>query len=391
MTGTSCDHSTGRALAALRRGVVPQLLVLMLTIAQSAAAAAANNRPILHRGVEIATEPRAARGAGWTARPSYPLAPGMAGIIAGSHNDALIAAGGANFPGRMPWEGGAKAYYDEIFVLLPGESAWRAAGRLPERRAYSAVVSAPDGVLAIGGENADGVRDDALWLKWDGNTVRIEHAPALPAPRTSPAAVVLDGRVFLAGGYAPGTVRASAMDFWSLELAQPATGWKPLPSWPGPARGQAVMAALDGAVYLFSGLNVVADAGGKPQPTYLRDAYRYRRDAWERLPELPLSAIAAPSPAPITAKPSRIFVLGGVDGRLVGKVPRDTRVPADILCFDVKSGTWRRFAEEWPDPVVTTPAVCFHDAWWFVSGEIMAGVRTTSVWSWQPDRLNEQD
>ena len=28
----------------------------------------------------------------------------------------------------------------------------------------------------------------------------------------------------------------------------------------------------------------------------------------------------------------------------------------------------------------------FGDAWWFVSGEIMAGVRTTTAWSWRIPR-----
>jgi N-acetylneuraminate epimerase len=363
-----------------------KLIILMLSIAQPAVLAASATKPVLSdRGVEIPMEPSATRGTAWTARPSYPLAPGMAGIIAGTHNGVLMAAGGANFPNRMPWDGGAKVYYDEIFVYVPGETAWRAFGRLPDRRAYAAVVSTSDGVLAIGGENADGVRPDVLRLKWEGGSVRIEQGPALPAPRTSVAAVALDGRVFVAGGYAPGTVRASAANFWCLDLADTKAGWQTLPSWSGPARAQAVMAAHDGAVYLFSGLNMIADAEGKPQPTYLRDAYRYRGGGWERLPDLPWSAIAAPSPAPIATNPARIFVLGGVDGRLVGKVPRDTRVPADVLCFDVGSDTWRRWAEPWPDPVVTTPTVWFRGEWWFVSGEIMAGVRTTSVWSWNPE------
>jgi len=48
----------------------------------------------------------------WTQRPAYPLAPGMAGIIAGAHGGVLIAAGGANFPDKMPWDGGKKIYYD---------------------------------------------------------------------------------------------------------------------------------------------------------------------------------------------------------------------------------------------------------------------------------------
>ena len=143
------------------------------------------------------------------------------------------------------------------------------------------------------------------------------------------------------------------------------------------------MAAVAGAIYLFSGIEIVQGLEGKPSVTYLNDAYRYRpQQGWQRLPDLPRSAIAAPSPAPVTCGVPRIYLLGGVDGRLVGKQPRDTRVPDDILFFDVGLNEWKTLPGRWPDPVVTTPAVKLGDEWIFVSGETMAGVRTSHVWSW---------
>lgn len=319
----------------------------------------------------------------WTRRPDLPVSLGRAGMIAGAHGGMLIAAGGANFPGKMPWDGGQKIYHDEILVLAPG-GTWRTVGRLPHARAYSATVSTANGLLIIGGENPDTIFQDSLLLRWDGEKVVVARGPALPAARTSPAAVVLDGNVYVAGGFGPGTVPQSTRDFWRLDLAQLDVGWKPLASWPGPTRAQAVMAALDGDIYLVSGLEMIVGADGKPKPTYLTDAYRYRRDVWERLPDPPWSAIAAPSPAPSTVLPARVFVLGGVDGRLVGKVPRDTRVPDHVMYFDVARDAWRTMNERWPDPVVTAPSVWFDNAWWIVSGETMAGVRTVSVWSWKP-------
>ncbi len=320
----------------------------------------------------------------WTRRPAYPLAPGMAGIIAGTHGGVLIAAGGANFPDKMPWDGGKKIYYDEIFVIAPGETAWRPAGKLPERRAYAACVSVADGVLVLGGENLDRLFQDSLWLRWDGKTVVIDKGPALPAPRTSQVAAVLDGSVYVAGGYVPGAVRVSSGDFWRLDLMQRDAGWRQLATWPGPTRAQGTIAALDGAIYLVSGLEMTTDAEGKAKPNYLGDAYRYRAEEWEKLPDMPWSAIAAPSPAPVSVNLGRVFVLGGVDRRLVGKVPRDTRVPDHMMYFDVATNAWKTLEERWPDPVVTAPSVQIGDAWWIVSGEVRAGVRTTSVWSWQP-------
>ena len=43
--------------------------------------------------------------------------PGLAGPYVGIDDDVLILAGGANFPEKLPWEGGEKVYYKEIFIL----------------------------------------------------------------------------------------------------------------------------------------------------------------------------------------------------------------------------------------------------------------------------------
>jgi N-acetylneuraminic acid mutarotase len=330
--------------------------------------------------------PRAAESRStWRSLRTFPQEPGLAGPLAGWHDGVLIVAGGANFPDVPLAAGGKKVWHDALHVLVPGEQEWRPAGRLPEPRAYGAAVSLPGGVLVAGGENSGKVFQDSLMLRWDGTQVLVEPGPMLPAAITSAMAVRLGDHVYLAGGYDHGSPRTSCRHFWRLDASRPATGWQTLPSWPGPPRAQGVMAAVAGAVYLFSGLDVSAAAGGAPQTTYLRDAYRYLPDGatWEKLPDLPWSAVAAPSPAPVTADPPRVFVLGGVDGRQAGRLPRDTRLPDDILVFDVAQHAWRLWPEPWPDPVVTVPAVESKDGWIIASGETMAGQRTTRASTWQ--------
>ena len=144
------------------------------------------------------------------------------------------------------------------------------------------------------------------------------------------------------------------------------------------------MAAPGGADYLISGIEVRAVDGKEDAPVYLKDAFRFRPGAgWEALPDLPWSAIAAASPAPVTENPPRVFVLGGVDGRQVGKIPRATQVPHDIIYFDVAKNAWRHWPERWPTSVVCTSAIERDGEWILPSGEIMAGKRTTEVWAWR--------
>ncbi|MDB6170484.1 MAG: hypothetical protein JWM88_3348 [Verrucomicrobia bacterium] len=349
--------------------------------------AAADGAPAC-RVVQLANSAPGGESAAWERLPSYPQAPGMASCMTGMHRGFLLAVGGANFPDLPPWDGGKKSYYDQIYVLAPGAKAWVPAGRLPAPRAYGATVTLPDGVLIAGGENADQVFQDTLLLQWDGTQVQIRSGPPLPEPATCSAAVVLDGEVYLSGGYGPGLPRLSRDFFWRLRLAHMNEGWQALPSWPGPTRALAVTAAVGGAVYLVSGIEISAAPGTaavEAAPSvYLRDAYRYRPGtAWEKLPDPPWSALAAPSPAPVTSAPDRVFVLGGVDGRQVGHLPRATALPNDIIYFEVAQNRWRHWPEPWPQPVVCVSAVERDSRWIVVSGETMAGKRTTDVWGWR--------
>jgi hypothetical protein len=139
---------------------------------------------------------------------------------------------------------------------------------------------------------------------------------------------------------------------------------------------------------VISGIDVsLAQGTAAPEAApgiYLKDAYRYRPGgAWQKLPDLPWSALAAPSPAPVTSTPPRVFVLGGVDGRQVGNLPRSTALPNDILYFDVAQNRWCHWPEPWPVPVVCIPTVEKDSRWIMVSGETMSGKRTVEVLDWQ--------
>ena len=99
----------------------------------------------------------------WKALPDLPGGLGVAGPFAGAHNDALIVAGGANFPEGVPWrkttDGGdpAKVYYDTIHIVTRDGldySIAEAKARLPRALGYGVSISTASGVLCIGGRTA---------------------------------------------------------------------------------------------------------------------------------------------------------------------------------------------------------------------------------------------
>jgi len=322
------------------------IVVLGVLVAMAAGAGAESPKEILQ----------------WSRLPALPDAPdgskhiGLAGPFAGVHNDALIVAGGANFPQGPPWhpldDGGKspKIYHDRIFVLVKdgGGHEWVAAKeKLDRPLAYGVSITTPDGLICIGGEqkrkdeSGKTVTEcfaDVFVLKWDAKNERIVKAdklvgpkedageiaplPPLPADTAYAAGALVGETVYVASG--TGADGKATTNFWALDLSKKTDAkefvWRKLTAWPGAARVTAVAAAQsDGETdcfYLFSGRRV---APGKV-PVILTDAYRYhpKDKSWKRLAdvapkgEAPRSVMAATG---IGWGANHILIFGGANGK----------------------------------------------------------------------------
>lgn len=328
--------------------------------------------------------PRSAAGS----LPALPDAHGFAGGFAGVSGDALLFAGGANFPAAPPWEGGEKAWHDRVFGLAPGASAWREVGRLPRPLAYGASVTLADGPLCIGGGDAARHHADTFQLVVRGEALEVRPFPPLPVPLAYHAAARVDDLVYVVGGAAaPDATEASAA-LWRLDLAEIDTGWVRLADLPAPGRILPVAAALDGRLVVLSGAALAAGGDGRPARTYLVDAWAFDTSAgWRTLAPLPRAAVGAPSPAPVDAT-GTLWVLGGDDGAHVGFEPRALHpgFTRDLLAFDAARDTWRPFADPAPTrpAAVTAPTASWAGAWYVLSGELRPGVRTPAVARFAP-------
>ena len=171
----------------------------------------------------------------WEELPELPDAFGFGGPLVGTHNGALIVAGGANFPNGPPWPAdgkpaGAKVWHDRIFVLIPGDTKWREAGRLPRPLAYAAVVSHATGMYVLGGESFDESRKNhdvaaVLRLTWDARNkrVRVEDDALPPLPRASSyhGGAIIGDTIFVAASHplSKQSRRLATKALWSLNLA----------------------------------------------------------------------------------------------------------------------------------------------------------------------------
>ena len=160
---------------------------------------------------------------------------GFAGAINAVHGESMIVAGGANFPDKMPWDGGKKHYSDEIRVLQKknGEYVWneKLTAKLPEPTGYCGNTSTPYGVVYAGGENNQGLSYKAYLIKFNSlkTQVKVERLPDLPLALTNLALTYLDNIVYAVGG---DEAKSTSSCFFSLDLAGKNSQWKNLPDLP---------------------------------------------------------------------------------------------------------------------------------------------------------------
>ena len=330
----------------------------------------------------------------WEALPSVPDPEGFAGAFAGVSNDALVLAGGANFPDKRPWEEGTKVWYDSVFVLPEPDGQWVEAGKLPRPLAYGVSVTTEDGVVCIGGGDGERHYADVFVLRWDGSLAATEALPSLPQPVAFSCGALLDDTIYVAGGLleSEGTASATLHTFWALDLSAEAPAWQELAPWPGPPRRLAVAGVQGGAFYLMSGADLVRNEEGEFKREYLRDAYRYRPgEGWSRIADLPRPRVASPNPAAPVGQ-SHLFVFSGDDGAHVYEDLREAHpgFPAAILGYHTITDTWTTWGTVPRDPeagvwpAVTAPTTQWRGRIIVLNGEVKPGIRTPKVFAAEP-------
>ena len=305
-----------------------------------------------------------------------PLAPlnggqgkGLSAAFGGMLPDGTpLAAGGCNFPGLPAAQGGAKHYYDDIYLLRDGR--WTAVGRLPRAAAYGIGVTVPDGVACIGGE---GPADDGTTQAFsqvfvvrkaatgEKSPLTVASLPALadngqPVALSEAAGCYADGFIYVLGGKNGGKPSLAA-----YRLAYPGgKTWQRLPDVPGEARLQAVCAVQNGAtgpgLYLFGGYCPATE--GKRGFIHTEAlCLDLKTLAWRRLqaaagaPAVTAGAAAAP------AGYAHILVAGGVDATVFTEAINGNggadyldhpaawyRFDSRIRVYHTVTGTWATLA-----------------------------------------------
>ena len=387
----------------------------------------------------------------WDSLPPLPPAagmevqPGLAGAFTGVHKDALILAGGANFPDGLPWaklsDGSKpkKIYHTDIYVLLKSgdKYTWvNSEVKLPKGYSYGVSITTDDGVICIGGEWIDGVKkfsDKVFLIKHlgEGKVEIKDNFPSLPEACSAMAGAKAGDTIYIAGG-SDGEVETK--NFWSLDLSKKddakAFAWKKLDPWGGAPRSHLVAAAASNGrkdcFYIFSGRYNDPKKGW----IFLKDSWMYDGVKWTQVADVGTNlndkdATCVMAASGIKTGANHIAIFGGADGGVFLEVEQElprqikalrdqgkddeadalvkkknalyTNHPGfsrDILAYHTITDTWRSIGKLPESQIagltagshVTTTAVKWGKNIIIPSGEVRPGVRSPNIWIASPGK-----
>lgn len=329
----------------------------------------------------------------WERLPDLPNDLGVAGPFAGIDDDALIVAGGANFP-RPVWESD-KQWTDAIHVLVRQDEGyqWKDGGQLPRPIAYGACVTTRAGVLCLGGCDADKVYADTYFLRWDGESVTTVPCAPLPQPMAYGQAAMIGQTVYVVGGQKETGLDSATNVIWSLDLSAHGDPtkleWKTLKPLPGPTRAFNLVAqqhdGFNDSIYVIGGRR---EENGETQ--FLQDVWQYvpKTDSWKERQSAPRTIMAGEA---IGIGQSHIFVLGSADESNFFQADdlKDDHpgFPKEAFAYHTITDTWIEVGET-EENLVTTTAVRWGESIIIPSGEVRPRVRSPHIWKINPSSSN---
>ncbi|HEY4137082.1 MAG TPA: kelch repeat-containing protein [Casimicrobiaceae bacterium] len=255
------------------------------------------------------------------------------------------------------------ALWHLVFAAAQAEPAWSSQPPLHYSRAAHAVVSDGKALYALAGTGTGGVPVLVL-ERFDGKTWQDEGA--IPGKGlNAPAAAVLDGKIYLIGGFRTDSNVPTA-DVLVYDIAR--RKWSDAAPMPAPRGGHAAV-VLDGKIHVVG--------GGNSQSTINdHDVYDLMKNAWRALAPLPRSE---GSPAAV-ALDGKLYAIGGRSG------PNDF---GSVDIYDPATNAW----SEGPriEPRGTAGAVVYCGAIHVFGGESQARhqslgevLRLNRNGQWQP-------
>lgn len=219
-------------------------------------------------------------------------------LVQGTDNAGALATNG-----KVYVFGGEASPRVQIYDVA--QRQWSTGPDLPSPRFSSVVEQIADRVHLVGGwsfsrTNNVSLASHAVFDPVGSSYLAGPFAPMQTA-RNHAYSGVIDGKLYVTGGRAPGHESDDGDNLSSTEVYDPATdAWSPLPALPTPRSGGA-SAVLGGKLYVLG--------GGLPGTTVHKTIERFtpQTATWERLPDMPIELTGHRA----VAVGQDIYVVGG--------------------------------------------------------------------------------
>lgn len=325
---------------------------------------------------------------------------GVAGPVAGIIGNRLVIAGGANFPDKMPWEGGTKEHSRQVYIYAIGENGIRLVHQqqLETAVSYPGNCSAEGALYVAGGENSHGPVSSVMRIILENDSLITESLPPLPVPLTNGSLVYASGKLYFAGGE---NAELVSDKIYVYDLSGEVAGWKEAYRLPYP---------VSNAVVVSDGKNKIYLAGGRKRNENAVSTFYNRvlevdliSAGIRQIATLPEASAAGTG---ILDREGNILLFGGDTGETFHQVEAlniqigqttDPKRRKELneqkartqsshpgfskTCrkYDLKKEEWVRMPPLSGDSPVTTTALTYRDLIIIPSGEIRAGVRTDQI------------
>lgn len=338
---------------------------------------------------------------------------GFAGPVTGITGNKLVIAGGANFPDSMPWEGGKKKYYDDVYILQRGADnkfSWLATKplHLKKNLAYSGNITTPDGIICIGGETDTGHTREVFSLQWDAvkKDILIKELPSLPVKLANMAVANIGKTIYVAGGDDGHKVLNT---FFQLDMSVSFPEWKRLPDLPVAMSHSVAVAQSNGknqCVYVIGGRSKASSGLSDLYNTVF--CFDPANNSWKQLSDISdgktTTSLSAATAVPLGE--TCILLMGGDKGTVFHQIETynmnitDAKTAEekerlqtekiqllnnhpgfskDVLVYNTIKDCWTKIGELPGFGPVTTTAVKWNGDIFIPSGEIKPGRRTPEV------------
>jgi cyclically-permuted mutarotase family protein len=336
---------------------------------------------------------------------------GLAGAYTGISNDALIIAGGANFPNGPAWEGGEKVYHSKIYILEKEEEKYQwyidKSFHIPQALAYGITIETENGLLCLGGNDANSSTDKVILLSWNSKDKEIEISdfPNLPYPLTKFNGGKIGNNIYVAGSNSSNGKK----HFWTLDLSTTVPFWQELPTWEGAARTHALgLVQHNGEEECFYLIKGRFKSENDSTSTLLLDSWVYipSKNKWQLADDGKQSNFFSAAGTGISQGANHIILFGGDDGRMFNVLENynyqieneiDSSIRENLInkrddlmkehrgfskgiwAFHTITKTWSQIGTMPQSSQVTTKAIKWNDKILIPSGEISPCIRTAEI------------